>query len=83
MNKQQFFFVGTVEVCLRGYIYNHSWIIPATCKGVAEILMEQHLEDVYSKVDEYAYSTCAVFQLDGNHIKELKQFLPLLPCKNN
>jgi hypothetical protein len=83
MKKHKVFFIGTVELCLHGYIYNQSWIIEAEDKGNAEILMEQYVECLYYKCQTYEYSTCAVFEIEEEHFNEVKQFLPLLPCKSN
>lgn len=75
-------YVGTVEIDLGGYTYNHSWLIPALSKGFAEIFMEDYIEKLYINIDEFEYSICGIYEIEKRYCEEIKHLLPMLPCKN-
>ncbi|QQS44440.1 hypothetical protein IPM65_02475 [Candidatus Roizmanbacteria bacterium] len=77
MKQQTKAFIVSIEITISGYVYYHSWIINTFNHCYAEILLEQHVENLY-KDQEYEYSISGVYAVDKKDIATIKQFIPAI-----
>lgn len=74
MKKHKKAFMVTTEITIRGYVYYHSWIIKTFDRGYAEIILEQHVEELY-KDQKYEYAISGVYEINIKDINLIKNFI--------
>ncbi|HRN69910.1 MAG TPA: hypothetical protein PLS49_01885 [Candidatus Woesebacteria bacterium] len=77
MKQQKKTFIVSTEITISSYAYYHSWLINTFNQGYAEILLKQHIENLY-KDQLYEYGICGVFEIDAKDIEIIRNFLPVL-----